>query len=281
MISLFALGLIFAGELTLIGALVPVWRLIERLPAGPVRSSWYFMAALIALFILGYLAYAIAFWASHSTLVDLIVPFIFFFGACFVFLGTTLSLRTAIDVARISLLEHDTVTDPLTGIFNRRYMDRRLTEEIASARRYGLKLAILLLDIDHFKRINDRHGHQAGDQILNTFVRIVAGELREPDILTRYGGEEFLIIAPHTPLWGATDLAERVRKCIETHDFNLLNAWDRARAVKVTVSIGVASTGNGKEDRETLVHTADENLLRAKQEGRNRVIACGLIPQVQ
>lgn len=273
MISLLALGLVFAGELILIGALVPVRRLIGRLPSGPVRSCWYFMAALIALFILGYLGYAAAFWESHSTLVDLIVPLVFFSGACFVLLVATLSLRTAMDVLRISLLERDAVTDPLTSIFNRRYMDRRLTEEIASARRYGLPLAVLLLDIDHFKRINDRYGHQAGDQILITLAKIVAGELREADVLTRYGGEEFLVIAPHTPLLGATDLAERVRMCIETHDFNLLNESGSVRGVKVTVSIGVASIGDGREDRETLVHTADENLLRAKQEGRNRVIA--------
>ncbi|MFO7550627.1 MAG: GGDEF domain-containing protein [Haliea sp.] len=234
------------------------------------------MAALIALFILGYLGYLAAFWESHSTLVDLIVPYVFFSGACFVLLAAILSLRTAMDVLRISRLEWDVATDPLTKIFNRRYLDRRLNEEITRAWRYGLPLAILMLDIDHFKRINDRHGHQAGDEVLIALVKIVAGALREADVFTRYGGEEFLIIAPHTSLSGATDLAERVREYIEAHDFKLPNQPDRAPGIKVTVSIGVASIGAGAGDRETLIHAADTNLLRAKTQGRNRVIAGGL-----
>jgi len=272
-IAFVALGLVFAGDLILIGALVAVRRLIGRLPSGPVRSRWYLMAALIVLFVIGYLGYATLFWESHSTLVDLIVPCVFFFGACFVLLTATLSLQTAMDVMRISLLERDAATDPLTGVFNRRYMDRRLSEEVASARRYGLPLAVLILDIDHFKQINDRHGHQAGDQVLVIFAKKVAGELRETDILTRYGGEEFLVVAPHTPLLSATNVAERVRKSIESHDFSLPNGPGGIGGIRVTVSIGVASIGDGAEDRETLVHVADENLLRAKQEGRNRVIA--------
>lgn len=203
----------------------------------------------------------------------LIVPFVFFFGACFVWLAATLSLQTAMDVMRISLLERDAATDALTGAFNRRYMDRRLSEELASARRYGKPLSILMLDIDHFKQINDRYGHLAGDQVLAGLARAVAGELRETDILTRYGGEEFLVMAPHTPLPGATNLAERVRKRIEFHEFSLPHQPGGIQVIRVTVSIGVASADGAPMTKEMLVHAADANLLRAKQEGRNRVIA--------
>lgn len=273
MISLFALGLVLAGTLILVGALVPVRRLIGRLPSGSVRSRWYLMAALIVLFILGYLGYATVFWESHVTLAALIVPFVFFSGAGFVLLATTLALQTAMDVMRISLLEQDAATDALTGAYNRRYLDRRLSEEFASARRYGKPLSILMLDIDHFKQVNDRYGHQAGDQVLVALAKTVAGELRETDILTRYGGEEFLVMAPHTPLLGAVNLAERVRKRIESHDFILPNPPGGIPGIRVTVSVGVASVGDSPMDREMLVHAADENLLRAKQEGRNRVIA--------
>lgn len=272
LISLFAIGLVLAGELILIGSLVPLWRLIRRLPSGPLRDRWYLMAVFIAMFIFGYLAYAVAFWGSHSILSDLIVPSVFFFGACFVLLVTTFSLRTAIDLVRISHLERDVATDSLTRISNRRYMDRRLREEIASAWRYSHPLAILMFDIDHFKQINDRYGHQAGDQVLITLAEIVTEELREGDVLTRYGGEEFLIIAPHTSLSGAAELAERVRQSIEAHDFHPSNELDKTGRIKITISIGVASIGNGTEDKETLIHAADENLLRAKQEGRNRVL---------
>lgn len=273
MISPVALGLVLAGVLILAGALVPVRRLIGRVPPGPVRSRWYLMAALIALFIVGYLGYAAVFRESHAKLVDLIVPFVFFAGACFVLLATTLSLQTALDVMRISLLERDAATDALTGVFNRRYMDRRLSEEAASARRYGLPLAVLMLDIDHFKQINDRHGHQAGDHVLASLAIRVAGVLRQGDVLTRYGGEEFLIIAPHTPLAGASEVAERVRKCVESAEFSLSDEPGGKGGIRVTVSIGVASSGDGRVDAQTLVQAADANLYRAKQEGRNRVIA--------
>jgi diguanylate cyclase (GGDEF)-like protein len=272
-IYLVAQGLVLAGALILIGALIPIRRLMVRLPSGLVRNRWYAMTALIVLFLIGYLGYAGVFWNSHARILDLIVPGVFFLGACFVWLAASLSLQTAMDVMRISLLEREAVTDPLTGVFNRRYLDRRLGEEVASARRYSLPLSVLLLDIDHFKQINDRHGHQAGDQVLAALGEIASGELRESDILARYGGEEFLVITPHTPLAGAVNVAERLRKRIESHDFGLPDEPGGIRGTGVTVSIGVASLADGVDSRERLVHAADENLYRAKQEGRNRIIA--------
>lgn len=270
MIPLFAISLVFAGALILIRALFPIRQLIGRLPPGSVRTRWYAMTALTVLFLIGYLGYAAAFWDNHSSPVDLIVPGVFFLGACFVWLTANLSLQTALDVMRISLLERETATDALTGVFNRRYLERRLTEEVASARRYGLPFSILLLDVDHFKEINDEHGHQAGDHVLITLGEVVADELRESDILARYGGEEFLVIAPQTALLGAADIAERVRKRIESHDFKLPG---KPGGIRVTASIGVASLGEGVDNREKLIHAADENLYRAKQAGRNRVSA--------
>ena len=273
MISIFAQALVLAGALILVGALVPVRRLIARLPSGLVRNRWYAMTALIALFLIGYLGYAVAFWNRHSNLLDLIVPGVFFFGACYVWLTAALSLQTALDVMRLSSLEWETVTDPLTGVFNRRHMDRCLSEEVARAGRYGLPLSILLLDIDHFKQINDTHGHQAGDRVLVCLGEIVAEHLRGTDVLTRYGGEEFLVIAPHTALAVAVILAERLRKCVESHDFTLPSAPGGTLSIGVTGSIGVATLGDGVDSTEKLIHAADANLYRAKQEGRNRVIA--------
>jgi diguanylate cyclase (GGDEF)-like protein len=273
MISLLALSLVFSGALILIRAMVPIRQLIGKLSSGPVRTRWHLMAALIALFFIGYLGYAAAFWESHSTVIDLIVPSVFFFGACFVLLTTTLSLRTAIDMGRLRVLERDAATDPLTGIFNRRYMNCRLTEEVANAKRYGLPLSVLMLDIDHFKQINDKHGHQAGDEMLVTLGKIISGELRESDVLTRYGGEEFLVIATHTPLMAAANVAERVRKCIESHDFSLPKELGGLCGIRMTVSIGVAAIDGEATDRDALVYAADENLYHAKREGRNRVCA--------
>ena len=174
---------------------------------------------------------------------------------------------------RISLLERETFTDPLTGVFNRRYLDRRLNEEVATARRYGSPLSVLLLDLDNFKQINDEHGHQIGDQVLIAAGGIVASELRASDVLARYGGEEFLVIAPHTALLKAAELAERLRKRVEDHDFRLQNESGKVVKLRLTISIGVASFGDGIDNVDRLVHAADENLYRAKREGRNRVVA--------
>ncbi|MDQ3025292.1 MAG: GGDEF domain-containing protein [Pseudomonadota bacterium] len=197
----------------------------------------------------------------------------FFFGACFVFLAANLSLRTALELLRITLLEREACTDPLTGVFNRRYLDIRLVEEIARARRHRLPLSILLLDLDHFKRINDSHGHQGGDQLLISLGQVVAGALRESDTLARFGGEEFLVITPHTPLSGAIDVAERVCRRIQSHGFSLSNDPRGMREIAVTASIGVASLDDRVDSMDKLVQTTDENLYRAKREGRNRVVA--------
>lgn len=279
MISDLALSLVFAGALILAGALVPVRRLIGKLPPGLVRSRWHMMTALIMVFFFGYLAYAVAFWNSHSKLLDLIVPYVFFLGACFVWLTAILSLQTTVDVMRMNLLEREVVTDPLTGTYNRRYLDRRLNEEVLIERRYGRPLSVFLLDIDHFKQINDTYGHHAGDQVLTAFGGIVAEALRETDVLARYGGEEFLVIAPQTLIAGATELAERVRRNIEVHPFTFSEGSDRLRQINVTISIGVAGLGNGIDSTHKLVRAADAALYRAKQEGRNRVI-CATVPTV-
>lgn len=272
-ISAIAQGLVATGALVLIWALIPVQRLMVQLPPGSARNRWYVMTALILLFLFGYLSYAGVFWYSHDKPIELIVPAVFFLGACFVWLSANLSLQTTMDMIHITRLEREIITDSLTGVFNRRYLDCRLNEEVLSARRYKQPLSVMLLDIDHFKQINDKYGHQTGDQVLIALGKSTMEVLRETDVLTRYGGEEFLIIAPHTPLAGAIKLAERVRQRIETHDFGLPKAPDAAHNPKVTVSIGIAVFGADVEDSENLVRVADENLYHAKQDGRNRVVA--------
>jgi hypothetical protein len=166
MISLVSNSLVLVGVIILLGSLATVKNIIRRLPLGGSRTSWYAMSALIILFVIGYLGYVVAFWGQHATALDLIVPGIFFFGACFVWLSSILALQTAMDVMRITVLEHESFTDPLTGVYNRRFMEQHLGEEVSKARRYKFDLAVLLLDLDYFKRINDEHGHQAGDQLL-------------------------------------------------------------------------------------------------------------------
>jgi diguanylate cyclase (GGDEF)-like protein len=213
-----------------------------------------------------------AFWNHFSVLSDLIVPTVFFFGACFVRLTSDLSLQTAIDVKRVTLLEQENIIDPLTGICNRRCMERRLREEFARAQRYAVPLAIILLDIDYFKHVNDTHGHQSGDLVLTQLGKLISQGIRDSDIAARYGGEEFLIIASNTTALNAVTLASRLRQQIESYKFMINNDPNRHQAIHITASFGIADFGREVGDVKTLVSRADEALYRAKHEGRNRVI---------
>ena len=264
-----------AGALVLVAAMPPTRRLIARLPKGRVRGRWYVMLAFVLLFLLGYLGYALAFWNRHERPIDLLVPVIFLLGACFVALNAVLSLQTVEALLRLSLLEKENIADPLTGVYNRRYLDRRLNEEVSRARRHGLPLTVLMLDIDHFKRINDDHGHQAGDQVLAQFADLTQRQLREPDLVARYGGEEFLVIAPQTARHDALNLAERLRARIESNTFTVTNmaAQGERLEIRVTCSIGVAGLSDEIVRADMLVHCADKNMYHAKHAGRNRVNA--------
>ena len=266
---------VLAGALVLVAAMPPTRRLIARLPKGRVRGRWYVMLAFVLLFLLGYLGYALAFWNRHERPIDLLVPVIFLLGACFVALNAVLSLQTVEALLRLSLLEKENIADPLTGVYNRRYLDRRLNEEVSRARRHGLPLTVLMLDIDHFKRINDDHGHQAGDQVLAQFADLTKRQLREPDLVARYGGEEFLVIAPQTKRHDALNLAERLRARIESNTFTVTDmaAQGERLEIRVTCSIGVAGLSDEIVRADMLVHCADKNMYHAKHAGRNRVNA--------
>ena len=273
MLHFIANGLVAAGIILQFLALRPVRRLIALLPAGRLRLSWYILTALIVIFIIGYGVYILAFWGNHESLSDLVVPAIFFLGACFVLLVNVLSLETTRNARRLIVLEQESITDPLTGIYNRRYLERRLTDEIARAHRYGMPLSVLLIDIDHFKHVNDVHGHQVGDLVLAGMAQLIATTLRTTDIVARYGGEEIMVIAPSTPVKTAADLAERLRKVVENASFEVPVELSRdISALSVTVSIGVACFSHHTKDSQDLVQNADKALYRAKNAGRNRVV---------
>ena len=262
--------LVLIGTAILVLSLNPVGRLMALLPEDAVRSRWDVLRALIAVFILGYVAYAVAFRDHHRSLVDLIVPAIFFFGSCFVWIAVRLSLRTAIDVVRLASVERENVTDALTDVFNRRYLDRHLRGEVIRARRYGFPLSVIFLDVDKFKQINDEWGHKVGDQVLLAVVEVVARELRATDVLTRYGGDEFVIIAPHTTIAKAIELAERLIRSVEASNFSFPGLLKR---IWVRCSAGVAGLDEDRNSAEAILEAADAGLYRAKSEGRNRVFA--------
>jgi diguanylate cyclase (GGDEF)-like protein len=155
-------------------------------------------------------------------------------------------------------IEALSLKDPLTGIANRRMMDIMLDRLFLEAKRYGRNLSVIMADIDHFKRYNDAYGHQSGDRLLAGAAGILMKSVRDSDLVTRYGGEEFLLILPETGVSEACISAERVRKRFEEKGED-------------TISMGVSTFHAGVEDKERLIKEADEALYRAKEGGRNRV----------
>jgi diguanylate cyclase (GGDEF)-like protein len=167
---------------------------------------------------------------------------------------------------RLDRLRAQAVIDELTHSYNRRYLDEQMAIRLGEAKRYGLPFSFILFDLDHFKSVNDTNGHQFGDLVLREAAQLVRGQIRKEDVLTRYGGEEFGIISPHTDKIGATILAERVRKAMAANVFET-----DERRVQVTISLGVATYPLDEvETVEALIGCADKRLYAAKAAGRNR-----------
>lgn len=168
--------------------------------------------------------------------------------------------------ARNAELDRVSRIDMLTNIYNRRHLDEHLRAVISAARRHDRSVGVLIVDIDHFKNVNDEHGHLAGDAVLREVAARLQQAMRTEDALGRWGGEEFLAVLTDTPPEGVRVMAERLRQVVAAAPFTL----DDGSQIRVTVSVGHT---NGREDAEVLVHRADDALYVAKAEGRNRVAA--------
>ncbi len=170
-------------------------------------------------------------------------------------------------------LEEQSITDSLTGLKNRRFFDERLHEEFRRAQRYGDFLSLIMIDLDHFKDVNDRHGHPAGDAVLREAAALVRASIRDPDFCARYGGEEFAVILPKTHMAGALAVAERIWRELGNKEYALAGSSGEApKKVRVTASLGIAfypskdiATG------ELLLRFADQALYQAKRAGRNTI----------
>lgn len=159
------------------------------------------------------------------------------------------------------------VTDSLTGIYNRGFLQESLDKEFARGGRFGLSLSFLMLDIDYFKKINDTYGHQIGDAVLRQAAYIFKTNIRDYNIVGRYGGEEFSIILQQTKLEDGIKIAERIRRCVEEYNFG-----NEGKPIKSTISIGVSCHPDEEvESVKDLIGKADNLLYKAKKEGRNRV----------
>jgi two-component system cell cycle response regulator len=160
------------------------------------------------------------------------------------------------------------ITDALTGLYNRRYMETHVGTLVDQAIARGKPLSVLILDIDYFKSINDTHGHDAGDDVLQDFAIRIRKSIRGIDLACRYGGEEFVVVMPETDMAVATMVAERLRRRIASEPFPIQKG---ARMIEVTISIGIAALGPA-DNAAAVIKRADQALYRAKRDGRNRVV---------
>ncbi len=234
---------------------VPVW-IQERLPRGIARTREGVIVPVLT-------------DDNHSALIRLSRTTPPFSTEELRFLEVVAS-QTALALERVKLiafLERLSLTDPLTGVANRRHLEWRLSEEVARSSRYQYPLSALMLDIDHFKQVNDTYGHQVGDEVLKQLAQRLQQTLRRTDFIARYGGEEFLILAPQTPSDRALLMAERLRQLVANKPFSITPDLN----LTITVSIGVAIFPDHAQNESELVKAADAALYRAKEMGRNRV----------
>lgn len=162
-------------------------------------------------------------------------------------------------------MEHLSMCDGLTGLYNRRHLNERLLSEVKKVHRIGQNLSLLILDVDYFKKINDQFGHPVGDKVLTTLSQTIQAQVRDIDIVGRFGGEEFMVIMPSTNIEGAKITAEKIRNSIAQLKFNELNFK------AITISVGVSTyAGNGIDSAEELIQITDQALYKAKANGRNQ-----------
>ncbi|NPE28739.1 diguanylate cyclase [Methanococcoides sp. SA1] len=184
--------------------------------------------------------------------------------------------KAILEETRRELLQHKrrledlSITDPLTGLYNRRNLDIVLQREFVQAKRYNNDLACLMLDLDHFKRINDTYGHEFGDSVLQKFAAILTLNVRSGDSVFRYGGEEFVVVLPQTDSGGAVKTGEKIRKALA--DAKILNELT-GELLGVTTSVGVSALrSHGPVASHELIGIADKALYTAKANGRNQIV---------
>ena len=269
----FQFVLIFAGILFLFLSLVPIRKLILELQEDELKQRWKILSTLILFFIVCYILFAYNLWMikdiAHA--LSIVVSLMLLCGGIFCYLVGKLALRTMHDIQRLSMFQEESITDALMGIKNRRYFDQKIVEEVALSLRYKLPLSLILLDIDHFKKINDTYGHMVGDEVLRNIASLIGEAVRDTDIVARYGGEEIAIITPSCGKQEAELLAQRLRAIIEKTTMAFVGATQEV--IQVTVSMGVSAMNHIITDKDALIEETDDALYLAKKLGRNRVVA--------
>lgn len=250
--------------------------LLAAIPIAVFNQQWRTrttIAVTVGTFVLYCLLYAVASRASPVPVESWALEGISYLNAAVVFVAlgvTSYFFREASETTE-RRVEDLANTDPLTQLPNRRRLWGLLENEVLRAERSGRSFIIALADIDHFKKFNDSYGHHCGDAVLRHVAGVMRGALRRTDVLGRWGGEEFLFILPETPLHGAVDVLEKVRRCVEEVPCKF-----GGELYHVTVTFGAASFGR-KQTLEGGINQADDALYQGKKEGRNRVVTAPIV----
>lgn len=258
--------MVVLGMVFLVSSLPAFSSILRALGPGRLFRSWQLLRVLILIFVAGYACFGILLFQIQPTNSEVVVSPILMAGGGFVLIVARLSELTTKDIMRIKTLEHEVMRDALTGAFNRRYLDIMLDEEVCKANCLNSPLSTLIIDLDLFKVINDTYGHLVGDQVIQHVSGLIHSQTRETDTVVRYGGEEFIVVAPFCDAEAASALGRRMLNEVSARKIDLLDG----RKATVTVSIGVAQLELG-ETAGQLLSRADEALYTAKRNGRNRL----------
>ncbi len=237
----------------------------------PLRTAYWLAAVSVTVIALLALLRVIAILFSTDDAVSMfnangVNPGVFFFSSL-AQMSMSFAFMLLINYTLANELKELAATDSLTGILNRRTIEVETMRQLAQIKRSGDNVAIMMIDVDHFKQINDRHGHPAGDEVLRRLAHLMRSVVRGTDYIARYGGEEFCILLPATGEKQAAALAERLRRLYS----ELRVDWN-GHSLQSTISIGVADSRQAGSDLETLIKAVDTALYQAKHQGRNRVV---------
>ncbi len=266
--------LVVVGALVLVAAMVPLGAALARGTSDENRVRWKAVQRIILAYIVAFSTYLVVFWERHRDWWDLVAPATMFVTALFI--------RTVVGAVSEGTLAaqeaprpepYQGVTDSLVGVYNRRYLEHRLAEEVARARRHAVPLSVLLFDIDHFRKVNQRWGREVGDRVLGYLGHLLLTGVRESDVVARYGGEELLVIAPATEADQAVVLADRLRGVIEAENLSFGGEAGSEPDLQVTVSVGIGELQPDETEWQAMVERAEAAVVRAKLSGRNRVAA--------
>jgi diguanylate cyclase (GGDEF)-like protein len=278
--NLFSSGLMALGAFILIAALLAANRIIGRLSKGKARRNWSLLGILVGILSISYISYAIYSWMSGlvntQKIIGLyLVPLVFFLCACIVYLIISFISNSDVYFTPTRVGKFDDIIDPLTGIYNRSYLDSRLKQEIDRSHRYNLPLSIVLMSLDNAPQISETYGEKARDRLLGDFAKLALDNVRITDITARCGEAEIMVVATNTPVTSMQVFADRMQKAI-AETLNLPEGLSQTSPTKeksagINVCIGISGFGPETNTRESLMKSVHSALSRARSSGPNRV----------